>query len=336
MNKIKNINNIPFSLKEIHNQNRYTNILIDGSYFCYYEFYNILSLWKKKNLGESSEESSDEGRLYRKNVKDKPLDSDTFINNKNNHPQEYLFKNDEFINFFENKFISSLKSIPINLNISNNKYSIIVAKDCSRNKIWRLKYSKFYKQNRNVEKNKQFHKEPYLYHNISQMFYYVYHNHLFIKGGANQIVYHRHLEADDCIALKVFHYKEHFPHHKNIIISSDSDYLQLISSNVDVVNMKFERINQYKKSTGDPKCDLFCKIVVGDTSDNIPSIFTKCGIKNAIRYFNNPELFSKIINENIHYSNQFYLNKILIDFNCIPNEFRDEFYSQNHNSRRDV
>jgi 5'-3' exonuclease len=38
-------------------------------------------------------------------------------------------------------------------------------------------------------------------------------------------------------------------------------------------------------------CNLFCKIVTGDKSDNIPSIFKKCGIKTALKYYNDKNLF---------------------------------------------
>ena len=60
------------------------------------------------------------------------------------------------------------------------------------------------------------------------------------------------------------------------------------------------------KNAFDTEKNLFCKIVIGDKSDNIPGIFNKCGIKTE-------KLFSikiKFIKMNRESSNEDYQNKL--------------------------
>jgi 5'-3' exonuclease len=75
-----------------------------------------------------------------------------------------------------------------------------------------------------------------------------------------------------------------------------------------------------KNSTGDPKQDLFIKIVTGDKSDNISGVFPKCGKKTAIKYWNDKELFEKKLHSNDVYIANYKNNKKIIDFNEIPIE----------------
>ena len=63
---------------------------------------------------------------------------------------------------------------------------------------------------------------------------------------------------------------------------------------------------------------------MGDKSDNIPSIFKKCGPKTAEKYYENSELFQKQLEKENSYDN-FERNKKLIDFNEIPEELLSEF-----------
>ena len=62
---------------------------------------------------------------------------------------------------------------------------------------------------------------------------------------------------------------------------------------------------------------------MGDISDNIPSIFPKCGPKTAKKCIDNPDfLKSKLKNE--EYAKQYELNKQLVNFNNIPKNLEDE------------
>jgi 5'-3' exonuclease len=99
----------------------------------------------------------------------------------------------------------------------------------------------------------------------------------------------------------------------------------LSAPNVHLYNLAYKNITEGKGSTGNPKLDLEIKIIMGDTSDNIPSVLPKCGPKTAQKCAEDPEVFKKKINENAAYYAQYELNRRLVDFNYIPSELVDDF-----------
>jgi len=133
------------------------------------------------------------------------------------------------------------------------------------------------------------------------------------------------LEADDCIAISVKYVLEKYPDCHIYIITSDRDYLQLNAVNVDLYNLAFKNIAENKSSTGDPKMDLKIKIIMGDNSDNIPSVFPKCGPKTALKCIEDEEYFKKKMCDNQNYYAQYELNQQLVDFDCIPENLKNEF-----------
>ena len=60
---------------------------------------------------------------------------------------------------------------------------------------------------------------------------------------------------------------------------------------------------------------LMSKILMGDVSDNIPSVFPKCGPKTAQQCIEDEDFFKKKMAGNEAYYNQYKLNSLLIDFN---------------------
>ena len=67
---------------------------------------------------------------------------------------------------------------------------------------------------------------------------------------------------------------------------------------------------------------------MGDTSDNIPSVFPKCGIKTALKCVEDQEYFKKKMNDDIKYYEQFLLNDTLVSFDKIPVELVSEFLNK--------
>ena len=51
-----------------------------------------------------------------------------------------------------------------------------------------------------------------------------------------------------------------------------------------IINLQYKDLTMSKKWSGNAVLDLFCKIVKGDKSDNIPALFKNCGPKTAIKY----------------------------------------------------
>lgn len=236
---------------------------------------------------------------------------------KNAYPLEPLdnpFQNTIFVEKFKKLFVENLKLIAKKLKIPSSEIPLlIVGKDCKRSNIWRMELFPEYKANRDY---KNFMGGPF--------FQMAYEDQLFQEGGVKAILQHQKLEADDCIALSVKHLLKIYPNCKIYIITSDKDYLQLSAPNVKLFDLSFKNIAE-KSSCGDPLLDLQIKIIMGDISDNIPSVFPKCGIKTAQKCIKDPEFFKKKMEMDEKYYAQYELNKKLINFNFIPSTLSEEF-----------
>lgn len=245
---------------------------------------------------------------------------------KNAYPEESdvlqdPYQNEKFVNKFIKTFVDNIQKIPKCLKINNP--IIIVGKDCKRENIWRNEYYNLYKANRANGPEDGFMGGPF--------FKMVYEDKLFIQGGAKNILKHPKLEADDCIAITAKFLLKTYPTCNIYIITSDKDYLQLAEERVHLYNLAFKKLTEQKSSTKDPQCDLFCKILTGDISDNIPSVFPKCGPKTALKYYENKDLLDKKLLESDAYQNTYELNKKIIDFNNIPEELVQEFMESKFN-----
>lgn len=264
-----------------------TYIFIDGSYFCFYRYHSLLTWWRNAF----------------------PEELDVIQN---------PYENTVFVDKFKKIFIETIQKLAKNLNIDNSiQPTIIVGKDCKRQDIWRTALFPQYKGTRDNSPESGFMGGPF--------FKMVYEEQLFIQGGAKTILKHNHLEADDCIAIAVKQILLSEPSAKIYIITSDKDYLQLAEERVQLYSLSFKNLADQKSSFKNAQCDLFCKILTGDPSDNIPSVFPKCGPKTALKYFNDPELFKKKLAESELWQQQYERNKQLIDFNSIPQTLVDEF-----------
>lgn len=267
-------------------------IIIDGSYFIFYRYYALVQWWS----------------FYKK------------------EKIENAFNNEEFLNKFKLSFIDKVKEISKKLKIENPTY--LVAKDCPRDTIWRHSYIEKYKANRIYDTN--------VIKDISNFFEMVYRDKLFETAGVKEIIRFSELEADDCIALTTkYIFKQFKEQHGKLqgntylnmyIIASDIDYLQLLEPGLHIYDLKYKSIKESKKYTGDAQQDLFCKIVMGDKSDNIPPIFPKCGLKTAIKCYENPTFFEEKLKQFPNSKELFERNRQVIDFNFIPSDKQQAFY----------
>ena len=178
---------------------------------------------------------------------------------------------------------------------------MIVGKDCKRDQIWRMNLFPEYKGTRDNSPESGFMGGPF--------FKMVYEDKLFIEGGVKHILSHPHLEADDCIAISVKQVLQMYPTSTIYVITSDKDYLQLAEPRVHLYNLAYKKLTDQKSSTGNPKCDLFCK----------------CGPKTALKYFENQESFEIRLNSSEVFKKQYELNSTIVDFNNIPQYLVDEF-----------
>ena len=268
-------------------------VFIDGSYFSFYRYFSIMSWWKNAFPNE-------------------PLDDPN--------------KNELFVEKYKSTFIETLNQMSKKLNISKTDNPIfIVGKDCKRENIWRNELCKNndlfkgeYKGNRKNNVENGFMGGPFI-----QMGYQ---DDLFYKGGIKSILSHPSLEADDCIAISVKFVLENLPKSHIYIITSDKDYLQLAEPRVEIYNLNYKKLTDQKSSTGNATCDLFCKIIMGDPSDNIASVLKKCGPKKAMKCYNDSKYFEELLKKEDAYA-MYELNKKLVDFNEIPKVLKNEFLS---------
>ncbi len=263
-----------------------TFIFVDGSYYCFYRYFALMQWWKNA-------------------YPDEPLDDP--------------YQNEKFVEKFKKTFVDNLEQIPKKLKIHKEpvKPVLIIGKDCKREAIWRNELFPNYKANRANGPEDGFMGGPF--------FKMAYEDQLFQKGGAKAILQHPHLEADDCIALSVKHVTNKYPGCKVYIITSDRDYLQLNSHNVHLYTLTYKNLAEGKTATGNAEDDLKIKILMGDTSDNIPSVFPKCGLKTAQKCVEDEEFLKKKMADNPKYIEQYKLNETLVSFDKIPTHLVDEF-----------
>lgn len=227
-------------------------------------------------------------------------------------------QNPEFIEKFEKTFLNCINIIKKKLKIHKEEVCVIAAKDCPRTEIWRNQVYTDYKANR--VQDDTFMGGPF--------FKKVYTEKLLEKSGVNYIFRHKQLEADDVIAIMKTYIQNVDLNATIYIITNDQDYLQLIDEKTIIYNLKFKLLNSTKKSYKDPKIDLFCKIILGDRSDNIPPLFAKCGIKTLEKYINNQELFETDLDK-YDVRDRYLFNKKMIDFNEIPQALVEAFLIKN-------
>jgi 5'-3' exonuclease len=233
---------------------------------------------------------------------------------KKDEPLDVPGENAEFVDKFKSTFVEKLKEIPKKCGINPKKTEVVikVARDCPRHDIWRKEIFPEYKANRNYE---GFQGGPF--------FAMAYDENLFGQAGAATTMMHPHLEADDCIAISIKEQLKARPTDEIYIIASDHDYLQLVAPNVHILNLRFKHLADSKTGSYDAAKNLFIKTVMGDTSDNIPGIFPKCGYVTAKKCYENPEFYKK---KQIDSSAALFArNNQIINFNEIPKHLIAEF-----------
>lgn len=223
---------------------------------------------------------------------------------------------------------------------------------CLEGRSWRKDFYKPYKANRVVDKAALTPAEV----EEDQMFWQALDElrAFFIEKTNVTVLQNSILEADDLIAGFI---RTH-PNDQHIIISTDTDFYQLLSENVKQYNgvqqelHTIEGVFNYKgkpivdKKTGEPKIPnpqwaLFEKIIRGDTSDNIfsayPGVRTK-GSKNKVGLL---EAFADRNAKGFSYTNlmmqrwtdhngqehrvldDFERNRTLIDLNAQPDHIKE-------------
>jgi len=216
-------------------------------------------------------------------------------------------KNTENIDFLEsferhlendlNKLCKKFKTIK-----SNMYFGV----DCYRNTIWRNEYLTTYKQQRTD--NPEFNRDIFDYFKST------------IKDKYNlKLINCDNLEADDVIAII---HKEITNKINTIIITNDSDYVQLKNDNTIIINMQLKDITLKHNL----KNYTIYKALIGDKSDNIKRV-GKISKTTADKIIQKPtnEIYEWLADNELltEYNN----NIRLIDFNYIPEELINNLLS---------
>lgn len=171
------------------------------------------------------------------------------------------------------------------------------------------------------------------------------------------VLKHAEAEADDMIARWIHNH----PNAEHVIISSDSDYYQLIASNVSQYNgisdehitilgvfdakgnVIIDKKTREPKMIGDPEWLLFEKCMRGDTSDNVFSAYPGAPKKSSKNRVGLIEAFSDRNTQGFAWNtvmltkwmdhnqvqhrvlDDYQRNKTLIDLTAQPDEFKIKF-----------
>ena len=232
-------------------------------------------------------------RWFKQRQSDIIINHDDIINNK-----EFIIA---FIKHFEadmNKITKKFKTIRSN---------IIFCVDCPRSSIWRNTIYDKYKQSR-VKKS-----------NFNSAIFELFENYL-SKNSFKDCKFDN-LEGDDIVYLLQ---KKISKLANIVIITNDSDYLQMYSPTVKIYNMQFKDLSL--RINYNTKVELLFKIIFGDKSDNIPKIQQGLQKSTALKIalMSDEERMSYLISNNI--LDNFNLNKKLIDFTEIPEIIIEKFY----------
>lgn len=199
--------------------------------------------------------------------------------------------------------------------------NLYMAIDCSRDTIWRLKYYNEYKQNRSVK----------LKHELIPHIFQKTYNEIIPtlqKTHGFKTLKCPEAEADDIIGIVSHHVREKYPSRYVVVISNDSDYIQLIDDYTSVYNQSFKNlIDRIPKELicSDIKlmgCNyLKYKILKGDTSDNISQVFSRTSAKSIIdMIFDDDKLQEKLdINNN---RERYDTNNLIINLKMTPEYIR--------------
>lgn len=218
--------------------------------------------------------------------------------------------------------------------------NVFFIRDSSRDSNWRKKIFSSYKSNR---KNVINHCGGQV--NVSTIFNFIYSDTIPLLNRKYNfhLVKVNNAEADDVIGVLANHYASEF---EIVVISSDTDYLQLlVHKNISIYNarnqnMEYKLIQNTEHTSSqmmykirNEKLDineriylammfLFKKIIKGDKSDNISPCFRK---KREVNYYLSDfaKLHEKIKTDEAIFE-KFRRNSYLIDFVYVPDDIQNK------------
>lgn len=237
------------------------------------------------------------------------------------YPDEYKeYKNDSSYDWNTNKiFVEKYEKMYLDSIIllvgkkTFNESNIIFCMDTPKKDLWRTELYCDYKGDRaDLSKKHDFKNVfDYTYDTIIPNIIMKYKNVFKLRVAK--------IEGDDVIAIISLHLKETNKDNMITIISGDNDFLQLGRPNVNFINYKKKELVNITEEKA--KQALIEKIVMGDMSDCIPSIFKARSRINKKDIIASKEKLDEYLNSNEEAMKQYMLNETIIDFNNIPKKY---------------
>ena len=269
---------------------KYNNIiLVDSSYTSFYRFFATRTWYSMAHKDDF------------KKIKD--LVNYNWLENKT------------FIEKYEKMYLDSIKKL-VSAKVFKDSF-IIFARDPPQATIWRNEEKCDYKDGRQDLTEK---------HNFKPVFKYTYETLIpkWVKENDNYIVLKQDkIEADDIIALSCRYIQDKLENKNIYIVSGDEDFLQLGRENIYFAQYRKKKVFQLTEE--EASLALVKKIVEGDCSDNIPSIFKGKRIKNKKDLINDPDKLQEFLDKNEEIKKKFIANRKIIDFNYIPKKYVNKF-----------
>ena len=269
-------------------------ILVDTSYTTFHRFFATMRWFSLANMDIFKEHKDD---------------------NKYDWSQEPLF-----IEKYTKMYLEAIINL-VGKNVYLNSI-VIFCQDAPSDTLWRHEFAECYKGNR-IDLSEKY--------NFKPTFKYTYDTLIpkLIKENKNiHSMLIPKMEADDLIALSAKYIKYKKTNNITYIISGDNDFLQLGHDKLYIADYKKDNLIHLTKE--EAREALRQKIVSGDCSDNIPSIFIDQKINNKTKKIvrENKEEMKKFLVENEKAYSQYQQNKKMISFKYIPKHFRKSVYKK--------
>ncbi len=260
-------------------------ILVDASYTSFYRFFATLRWFS--------------------------LNQPDFFKEKKNDVKYDWSQNEIFIEKYEKMYLESIVKLVGKKEFNNSK--VIFCLDSPKNDLWRTKLMDTYKGDR---------ADLSLKNNFKPTFKLTYEkfipNLVEIYPGKIFSIRIDKMEADDIIAVICKHLEK--DKIKIVLVSGDQDFLQLGRENLHFIDYKKKTFMTLTKNEAKEK--LKDKILNGDCSDNICSIFPKdkkiLSLKDRKEIISDNTKLNKYLEEHPDIKKKYELNQKLIDFDFIP------------------
>lgn len=273
---------------EIHLHGNSPVLFVDGSYYVFHRYFATLRWYSLRNYGSLTKEE----QLQR---------------------VQNLHTDESFLDAFFRHLRQDLKKWQKEWAVPHG--NIVFGFDCTRCNIWRNAHYAGYKKTRTTAAgfNGQ----------IFPAFYTWFEQNKGLYGLSS--VEADGLEADDVIYLSVRRLLELQPGMRVVVLTNDNDYLQIRKLGaIDIVNAQMHSVVQ-RSSIGSPEQDLLMKVLMGDTSDNIPAVAAKIGPATAKKLALQGRTAVEGWAQQKGCSARLQENERLISFEYIPSDFQSTF-----------